>query len=108
MKMKIALLFPVPRVVGEEELKQTAELALKNVRMAKNEDTEVIPCFPERGVVSPEEHCYRYLVYRADREMYEAAIQIERDGYDAIMLFCCFEPAIMQMRQALTVILSGK
>ena len=107
MKLKLALLAPSPRAVGKKELEGVTRLALRNAQMVKDEDTEVVPCFPERGVITPEEHCYRYLVYRSETEMYEAAIQIERDGYDAVMIFCFHEPAILQMRQALNIPVVG-
>lgn len=107
MKTKIALLLPVPRAAGMWELEQTAKSVLKIMDKVKNKDTEVVPCFPERGVVTPVEHCYRYLVYRADMEMYEAALQIEKDGYDALMLSCWLDPALLQMRQALNIPVVG-
>ena len=107
MKTKIALLFPASRAAGKKELEPTARLALRNAQIAKDDDTEVVPCFLERGPAVPQLLLYRYLAYQHDMEMYEAAIQIERDGYDALMIGCCFEPAILQMRAALNIPVVG-
>ena len=107
MKTRIACLFPLARVVPKEALELNASLALKIFQMVKDKDTEIVPCFPEKGVISPEEQCYRHLVYRQDMEIYEAMIQIEKDGYDGIMIFCWNDPALFEARQALDIPVVG-
>jgi len=107
MKTKIALLIPFGRDAGEEVLKWSGEVLLKDVGRTKNDDTEVVPCYLEQGYTDLEALAYNYFGFRSDREMYEAMLKIEDDGYDAIMLNCWYDPALGQGRQALDIPIVG-
>ena len=98
MKTKIALLIPLGRGAGEEALKIVSQVLLKGVGRTKNEDTEVVPCYLKQGYASLEELAAHYITYRSDREMYEAMLKIEKDGYDAIMLNCWYDPGLAEGR----------
>ena len=107
MAKRIALLIPLGRGTKQETLRSYARLLLRNAEPVQDEDTEVVPCFLERGPTSLDEHVYHYLAYRSDRELFEAMLQIEKDAFDAITIACWHDPVLFEGRQALDIPVVG-
>ena len=108
MKTKIALLFPQPKAtIGAKTSKHFVNLALKSAQMVKDKDTELIPCFPDIGNLGLEERFHHYLAYRAEKEMYEAMVQIGKQDFDAVMIGCWMDPGFFEGRQALDIPVVG-
>lgn len=83
------------------------ELMNKNAEMVKDKDTEVSLRLLKRGLTSVTEFAYSYLHYLNDREVFEAVLQAERDGFDAVIVYCFSDPALDEMRQALNIPVIG-
>lgn len=79
----------------------------KNCEMVKEKDTEITIRLLKRGLNSLSEFAYSYLHYLNDREVFEAVIQGEKDGFDAIIIYCFSDPALDEMKQALGIPVIG-
>jgi Asp/Glu/hydantoin racemase len=87
--------------------KRYENLLLKNVKMVKEEDTQVTLRLLKRGLNKLSEFAYSYLHYLNDREVFEAVIQGEKDGFDAIIVYCFSDPALDEMKQAVQIPVIG-
>lgn len=83
------------------------ELMRKNAEMVKEKDTEVTLRLLRRGLNSLTEFAYSNLHYLNDREVFEAVLQGERDGFDAVIVYCFSDPALDEMKQALNIPVIG-
>ncbi|MBW1792307.1 MAG: hypothetical protein JRJ14_08655, partial [Deltaproteobacteria bacterium] len=83
------------------------ELIQKNATMVKEKDTEITMRLLKRGLNSLNEFAYSHLHYLNDREVFEAVLQGERDGFDAVIVYCFSDPALDEMRQALKIPVIG-
>lgn len=83
------------------------ELIYKNSQMVKEKDTEISLRLLKRGLNSLHEFAYSHLHYMNDREVFEAVLQSERDGFDAVIVYCFSDPALDEMRQAVNIPVIG-
>ncbi len=83
------------------------ELLRRNCNLAKNHDTEIVIRLLRRGLNRLQEFAYSHLHYLNDREVFEAVLQGEKDGFDAVIVYCFSDPALEEMRQTLRIPVIG-
>ncbi|MBU4564928.1 MAG: aspartate/glutamate racemase family protein [Proteobacteria bacterium] len=83
------------------------DLLMKNAGMVKEDDTEITLRLLKRGLNSLNEFAFSHLHYLNDREVFEAVLQGERDGFDAVIVYCFSDPALDEMRQAINIPVIG-
>jgi Asp/Glu/hydantoin racemase len=98
----------VQRISASNPTSKTYEaMLIKNCEMVKENSTEITVRLLKRGLNKLDEFAYSYLHYLNDREVFEAVLQGEKDGFDAIVVYCFSDPALDEMRQALNVPVIG-
>lgn len=107
MKTRIAWVSILAGDPKDPALKAYEEFAMKNADLAKNDDTEITFINLKSGLTTLEEYFWSYLTFRNDREFYEAIIQAEKDGYDAVLLGCYYDPCRKVARQAVDIPVIG-
>lgn len=92
----------------QSEASRTYERLLRsNCDSCKNTDTEISTRLLRRGLNRLGEFAYSYLHYLNDREVFEAVLQAEKDGFDAVIVYCFSDPALDEMRQAVNIPVVG-
>jgi Asp/Glu/hydantoin racemase len=92
----------------ESEAARTYDRFLRrNCESCKNADTEISTRLLRRGLNRLGEFAYSYLHYLNDREVFEAVLQAEKDGFDAVIVYCFSDPALDEMRQAVDIPVVG-
>lgn len=92
----------------ESQTTKTYEKLLRqNCNLAKNQDTEITIRLLRRGLNRLEEFAYSHLHFLNDREVFEAVLQGEKDGFDAAIVYCFSDPALDEMRQAIRIPIIG-
>jgi len=107
MKKKIL----IQRIAASNPEAQTTKtyeaLLRKNCELVKDGDTEITIRLLRRGLNRLQEFAYSHLHYLNDREVFEAVLQGEKDGFDAVIVYCFSDPALDEMRQALRIPIIG-
>jgi allantoin racemase len=87
--------------------KMYESLLIRNCSLAKTPDTEITIRLLRSGLNRLHEFAYSHLHYLNDREVFEAVLQGEKDGFDAVIVYCFSDPALEEMRQALRIPVIG-
>ena len=90
-----------------EAAKAYDRLLRLNCDTCRNKDTEISTRLLRRGLDRLGEFAYSYLHYMNDREVFEAVLGAERDGFDAVIVYCFSDPALDEMRQAVDIPVVG-
>jgi len=79
----------------------------KEVALVERSDTEVVKKYTDHGISSLEHYAYPGLRYLNDREILKSMIQAEKEGYDAVISSCYFDPGIEAAKQLLHIPVVG-
>jgi len=92
---------------GDEWVLNYNELLRKNVELVKSSDTEVAFRTLRKGLNKFEAMFYSYTNFLGYREILEGVIEAEREGFDAVMIGCFFDPVLKEARQAVNIPVIG-
>ena len=98
--MKIAFQQVMASEVGDKWVTNYNNMLRKNIDLVRSKDTEVIFQTLKRGINRFEAMFFSYLNLLGYREILEGIIQAEKDGFDAVMICCFFDPVLKEARQA--------
>jgi len=82
-------------------------LLKKAIEKVKNRDTEVRFRILKKGLTNLKEICYSYLHFINDREVLEAVLDAEKEGFDAVLVSSFSDPAVNEARQAMNIPVVG-
>ena len=105
--MKLQLQSPLampPDLGGSEAYRALFE---KHVGLVKRSDTEVVKKYVDHGISSLEHYAYPGLRYIIQLEILKSMIQAEKEGYDAVIGACWFDPGIEAAKQLLHIPIVG-
>jgi len=88
---------------GGQFCKAWANLMRRNMDLVKGKDTELTFRFSRRGFTGVEASYYAYTRDLADRDTLHAGVQAEKDGFDAVISTCFYDPYLRQIRQAVNI-----
>ena len=83
------------------------ECLRKNIDLVKSPETKVEFRTLRKGLDSFEAMFYSYTNFLGFREILEGIIQAEKDGFDAVMICCFFDPVLKEARQAVNIPVIG-
>jgi Asp/Glu/hydantoin racemase len=75
----------------------------RNLDAVRQADTEFTFRFPTWGVTGLDGFFYSYLDQLNARTVFHAAVQAEREGYDAVLMTCFGDPMLWAIRQAVDI-----
>ena len=105
--MKLLLQSPLVMSSDPELSKLYNVLLETQLKLVKRSDTEIVKKYIGRGISSLEHYGYAGLRYLNDLEILKSMIQAEKDGYDAVISACWFDPAIEAGKQLLRIPVVG-
>lgn len=88
---------------GGRFCKVWADVARRNIDLVKQKDTEVTFLFPRRGVTGMDGFFYSHIHHLGDSETFHSFVQAEKDGFDAAISACYYDPILRDLRQALDI-----
>ncbi|RJP27132.1 MAG: hypothetical protein C4536_14075 [Actinobacteria bacterium] len=80
---------------------------VRNMEKVKQEGTEIDLYLLNRGFTDPGFFPYTVFNVRNNYELFEAALSLADDGYDALVLHCASDPHLDPIRQALDIPVVG-
>ena len=96
---------------GGEEMHFVESMVLpllrRNLDLVKQKDTEITFRFPKWGPTGLDPFMYSYLHHLADREVFYAVVQAEKEGFDGAMVTCFHDPMLWDIRQAVDIPVVG-
>jgi Asp/Glu/hydantoin racemase len=101
--MKIAFQLVLGAPEGHEWVLSYTKLLRKNMDLVKSPDTQIEFRIPKRGLNDLEAFFYSYPRVFGERDILESIIQAEKDGCDAVMVGCFFDPMVAIARQAVNI-----
>lgn len=109
MKMKLAVQFPSSAPKGSEGQLMFNAFLRKNMDLVKSPETEIYFQVPNNGLPSLGMDWFVsvYLNTMNDRVIIEGIVQAEKDGFDAVIINCFFDPALWGARQAVDIPVVG-
>jgi Asp/Glu/hydantoin racemase len=75
----------------------------RNLDLVKQKDTELTFRFPRWGITGLDGFFYSYLDMLNARSVFHAAVQAEKEGFDAVMITCFGDPMLWSIRQAVDI-----
>jgi allantoin racemase len=75
----------------------------RNLDLVKHKDTELTFRFPRWGITGLDGFFYSYLDVLNARSVFHAAVQAEKEGFDAVMITCFGDPMLWGIRQAIDI-----
>jgi Asp/Glu/hydantoin racemase len=105
--MRLLLQSPLVKSSDPEVSKLSTALIEKEVKLVKRSDTEVVRKHIDRGISSLDHHGYPGLRYLNDFEILKSMIQAEKEGFDAVISACWFDPGIEAAKQLLRIPVVG-
>jgi allantoin racemase len=75
----------------------------RNLQLVKDKATEITFRFPKRGLTGLDAFMFSYIHHLGDREIFQAVVQAEREGFDAAMITCFHDPMLWDIRQAVDI-----
>jgi allantoin racemase len=75
----------------------------RNLDLVKHKDTELTFRFPRWGITGLDGFFYSYLDMLNARSVFHAAVQAEKEGFDAVMITCFGDPMLWGIRQAIDI-----
>jgi Asp/Glu/hydantoin racemase len=108
MGARVAILAPMGLDPEVELLRQIIQdVFVRNAEKVKEEGTEIAFHALNRGFTDIDYFGYRYFNARNDYELLEAAIKLEGEGFDALVIHCAFDSMLQELRQALDIPVVG-
>lgn len=101
--MKLLLQSPLVMPSDPEIIKLSNTLLEETVKLVKRADTEVLKKYIECGISSLDHYDYAGLRYLNNVEILKSMIRAEKDGYDAVISSCWFDPGIEAAKQLLHI-----
>lgn len=105
--MRIAYHMMTGAPEGNEWILGFVELVKQNLALLKSPDTEVVFQLARKGAGCLDAAFYTYTNCLSNRDHLEGMIQAEKDGFDAVMIFCFYDTLIKEARQALNIPVIG-
>jgi allantoin racemase len=105
--MKLAFQQVMGSEVGDKWVTNYNQVLRKNIDLVRSKDTEVVFQTLKRGINRFEAMYFSYLNLLEYREILEGIIQAEKDGFDAAMICCFFDPVLKEARQAVDIPVLG-
>jgi allantoin racemase len=100
----------VVQVIAAEEKSESgdfckgwAHLMRKNMDLVKNKDTELTFRFPSWGSQGLDAFLFSHIHHLNDKSTFHAIVQAEKEGYDAALVTCYFDPMLRDIRQAVNI-----
>jgi Asp/Glu/hydantoin racemase len=75
----------------------------RNLDLVKQKDTALTFRFPRWGITGLDGFFYSYLDQLNARSIFHAAVQAEKEGFDAVMITCFGDPMLWSIRQAVDI-----
>jgi allantoin racemase len=88
---------------GGDFCKGWAQLMRKNMDLVKNKDTELTFRFPSWGSQGLDAFLFSHIHHLNDKSTFHAIVQAEKEGYDAALVTCYFDPMLRDIRQAVNI-----
>lgn len=79
----------------------------RNLDLVKGPDTEFTYRFSTWGMGPERTAFYRYLDHLASRKVFYLAQHAEEEGFDGVIVNCCGDPTVWELRQALNIPVVG-
>jgi Asp/Glu/hydantoin racemase len=105
--MKIVVQTPLACEEGFEIARLWSGLLRKNMGLVKDGNTEIVIRFPKWGLVGLNPFSYRYLHHLNAKEILHGIMQAEKEGFDAAMISCFYDPMLWEARQAVNIPVIG-
>ena len=108
MGMKLAVMAPMGLDPEIELLQQIIQdVLLRNAEKVKEEGTEIDFHLMHRGFTDIDFFGYKCFNLRNDYELFEAALKLDPEEYDAVVIHCAFDSSLDALRQALDIPVVG-
>ncbi|MBN2025960.1 MAG: hypothetical protein JW854_04300 [Actinobacteria bacterium] len=108
MGMKLAVMAPMGLDPEIELLQQIVQgVFVRNAEKVKEEGTEIAFHFMHRGFTDIDFFGYRCFNTRNDYELFEAALKLDPEEYDGVVIHCAFDSSLDALRQALDMPVVG-
>jgi Asp/Glu/hydantoin racemase len=88
---------------GGQFCKKWADLMRKNMDLVKQKDTELTFRFPRWGCSGFDAFFFNYLHHLNDQSTFHAIAQAEKEGFDAAIITCFYDPMLRDIRQAVNI-----
>ncbi|MBA7656180.1 Hydantoin racemase [subsurface metagenome] len=88
---------------GGQFCKVWADLMRRNIDLVKQKDTEVTFLFPRWGLTGLDAFFHTYLHRLNDSETFHTVVRAEKEGFDAAILTCFYDPMLRELRQAVNI-----
>ena len=75
----------------------------RNLDLVKQQDTELTFRFPRWGIAGLDGFFYSYIDMLNAKSVFHAAVQAEKEGFDAVMITCFGDPMLWAIRQAVDI-----
>jgi len=92
---------------GDEWVLNYNQLLRKNIELVKFPETEIEFRTLKKGLNKFEAMFYSFTNFLGYREILEGIIQAEKEGFDAVMICCFFDPILKEARQAVNIPVIG-
>jgi Asp/Glu/hydantoin racemase len=108
MGVRLAVLAPMGIDPEVELLRQIIQgVFVRNAEKVKDEGTEITFHLLNRGFTDIDYFGYRCFNARNDYELFEAALKLESEGYDGLVIHCAFDSMLDALRQAMDIPVAG-
>ena len=108
MGMKLAVLAPMGIDPEIELLQQIIQdVFVRNAEKVKEEGTEIDFHLMHSGFTDIDFFGYKCFNVRNDYELFEAALKLDTEEYDAVVIHCAFDSSLDAIRQALDIPVVG-
>jgi len=85
-----------------------ADMAYRNMSLVKDTDTELVFRFPKWGLTGLDAFLHTSYLHRLnDCEQFHLFLQAEKDGFDAAISGCYYDPMLKEIRQAVNIPVIG-
>jgi allantoin racemase len=88
---------------GGQFCKKWADLMRRNMDLVKQKDTEFTFRFPTWGSRGLDAFFFSHIHHLNDKSTFHAIVQAEKEGYDAAIITCYFDPMLRDIRQAVDI-----
>jgi Asp/Glu/hydantoin racemase len=99
MRIRLAYVGVLSGEKGSPVLKAYEEIVLKAAERVKNPNTEIDFYHLKKGLTHLREQFYMGTTFFNDRELLSGVMELERRGYDGVMIACYYDPVVREARQ---------
>ena len=82
-------------------------LQLKNMKLTAQKDDKFVSRFPVTGLTHPDFAGNRYVTSVNLGSVFHQAVQAEKEGFDAVIIACVFDPCLFEARRAVNIPVAG-